>query len=90
MLTGFTDGVNAFAEANEFGKSTLLAAIRGVLFERYVSRADSVKEMRHRTNSTFPVVALDGTIHHDDAAEVGTRLGLLVAVDRIELSTYGL
>ena len=35
-LSGFTDGVNVLAESNEFGKSTLLAAIRGVLFERYV------------------------------------------------------
>lgn len=59
VLTGFTDGVNVLAESNEFGKSTLLAAIRGVLFERHVSKASTVKEMRHWSNETSPVIALE-------------------------------
>jgi energy-coupling factor transporter ATP-binding protein EcfA2 len=59
VLTGFTDGVNVLAESNEFGKSTLLAAIRGVLFERYVSKAASVTQMRHWSNNTSPVISLE-------------------------------
>lgn len=59
VLTGFTDGVNVLAESNEFGKSTLLAAIRGVLFERYVSKAATVTQMRHWSNNTSPVISLD-------------------------------
>jgi energy-coupling factor transporter ATP-binding protein EcfA2 len=59
VLSGFTDGVNVLAESNEFGKSTILAAIRGVLFERHVSRAANVAAMKHRTNNTFPIVSLE-------------------------------
>lgn len=58
-ITGLTDGLNVFAERNEFGKSTILAAIRGVLFERHASRAQSVASMQHRSNKTSPVVALE-------------------------------
>jgi energy-coupling factor transporter ATP-binding protein EcfA2 len=58
-LSGFTDGVNVLAESNEFGKSTLLAAIRGVLFERYVSRAASVTQMQHWSNKTSPIISLE-------------------------------
>lgn len=58
-LTGFTDGVNVLAESNEFGKSTLLAAIRGVLFERHVSRAANVTQMQHWSNKTSPVISLE-------------------------------
>src|ERR1035441_9963246 len=58
-LSGFTDGVNVLAESNEFGKSTLLAAIRGVLFERYVSRAATVAQMQHWSNKTSPVICLE-------------------------------
>jgi AAA domain len=59
VLAGLTDGVNVLAEGNEFGKSTLLAAIRGVLFERHVSRAASVVQMQHWANKTSPVIALE-------------------------------
>ena len=41
-ITGLVDGINVLAECNEFGKSTMLAAIRGVLFERYMSKAAAV------------------------------------------------
>jgi DNA repair exonuclease SbcCD ATPase subunit len=58
-LTGLTDGLNVFAEGNEFGKSTMLAAIRGVLFERHSSRALSVTSMQHRSNKTSPIIALE-------------------------------
>ncbi len=58
-LTGLGDGVNVLAECNEFGKSTVLAAIRGVLFERHTSRARGVAEMRHWTHTTSPQVMLE-------------------------------
>jgi hypothetical protein len=58
-MTGLTDGVNVLAENNEFGKSTILAAIRGVLFERHGSRAQSVTSMQHWSNKTSPVLALE-------------------------------
>ncbi|MGI4757616.1 MAG: AAA family ATPase [Janthinobacterium lividum] len=58
-LTGLGDGVNVLAECNEFGKSTILAAIRGVLFERHTSRAKGVMEMRHWTHTTSPQVMLE-------------------------------
>jgi len=58
-LAGLTDGVNVLAECNEFGKSTILAAIRGVLFERHGSKAQSVASMQHWTNKTSPVIALE-------------------------------
>jgi hypothetical protein len=59
VVTDFADGVNLLAECNEFGKSTLLAAIRGVLFERHVSNNATVKAMRHHTNKTSPIIALE-------------------------------
>ena len=59
VLAGLVDGVNVLAEGNEFGKSTLLAAIRGVLFERHVSKAASVVAMQHHTNKTSPVISLE-------------------------------
>ena len=59
ILTDIADGVNVLAEGNEFGKSTLLAAIRGVLFERHVSKAANVASMQHWTNKTSPTVELE-------------------------------
>jgi DNA repair exonuclease SbcCD ATPase subunit len=58
-LAGLSSGVNVLAEANEFGKSTLLAAVRGVLFERHSSKAQTVMAMQHHTNKTSPTIALD-------------------------------
>jgi predicted ATP-dependent endonuclease of OLD family len=59
VLSGFSDGINVLAESNEFGKSTILSAIRGVLFERYASRASTVMQMQHWTNKTSPIVSLE-------------------------------
>jgi hypothetical protein len=58
-ISGLTDGVNVLAECNEFGKSTILAAIRGVLFERHGSKAQGVVSMQHWTNKTSPTICLD-------------------------------
>ncbi len=52
------DGINVLCGPNEYGKSTLLAAIRGVLFERHTSRAEAVRRMRHHRGETSPRVAL--------------------------------
>jgi DNA repair exonuclease SbcCD ATPase subunit len=58
-ITGLVDGINVLAECNEFGKSTLLAAIRGVLFERHMSKAAAVTSMQHWVNRTSPVIAME-------------------------------
>ncbi len=58
-LSGLADGVNVLAECNEFGKSTILAAVCGVLFERHGSKAQGVVSMQHWTNKTSPTVCLD-------------------------------
>ncbi len=53
------DGINVLCGPNEFGKSTLLAAIRGVLFERHSSRAEAVRGMRHHRGETSPRIAMN-------------------------------
>ncbi|MBV9655131.1 MAG: AAA family ATPase [Acetobacteraceae bacterium] len=57
-LGEFADGINVLCGPNEFGKSTLLAAIRGVLFERYASKAESVRRMGHARGGSSPRIAL--------------------------------
>ena len=58
-LGGFGDGVNVLCGPNEFGKSTLLEAIRGLLFERHTSRADVVKRMQPRMGAASPRLAME-------------------------------
>lgn len=58
-VRGFGPGVNVLAERNEFGKSTLLAAINGVIFQRYKSTADAVKSFSHHTHQAAPEVRLE-------------------------------
>ena len=52
-LAGFDDGLNLVCEANEAGKSTVLDALRAVLFERHGSkeRAYRVASVRMATRS---------------------------------------
>nr|WP_321984575.1 AAA family ATPase [uncultured Lichenicoccus sp.] len=57
-LAGLADGINVLSAPNEFGKSTLLDAIRGVLFERHSSNAQAVKRMQHWRGRISPVIAL--------------------------------
>ena len=57
-LDGLADGMNVLSAPNEFGKSTLLDAIRGVLFERHSSNAQAVRRMQHWRGKTSPVVTL--------------------------------
>jgi energy-coupling factor transporter ATP-binding protein EcfA2 len=60
-----TDGVNVFVGENEVGKSTLLDAINGVIFEKAKSQTERVRSFRHFLNGTVPEVELvfdlDGT-----------------------------
>jgi energy-coupling factor transporter ATP-binding protein EcfA2 len=58
-LSGFGDGVNLLCGANEFGKSTLLEAIRGLLFERHGSGAQSIKRMQTWNGDAAPQLALE-------------------------------
>lgn len=52
------DNVNVLVGRNELGKSTLLEAINGVIFEKAKSTAGHVKAFRHFVNGTVPEVKL--------------------------------
>src|SRR5882672_9991344 len=52
------DNVNVLVGRNELGKSTLLQAINGVIFEKARSTASHVKAFRHFVNGTVPEVKL--------------------------------
>jgi uncharacterized protein YhaN len=58
-LCGFTDSLNIICGPNEFGKSTILAAIRGLLFERHTSKAEPVKRMQSWRGNAAPRLAMD-------------------------------
>ncbi len=58
-LDGLGAGINVLCGPNEHGKSTLLAALRAVLFDRHSSRGEGVRSHQHHRNATAPVVALD-------------------------------
>ncbi len=57
-LEGLADGINVLAEPNEFGKSTLLAAIKAVLFERHRAKGEVIQRLRHHRNMTSPTVCM--------------------------------
>jgi energy-coupling factor transporter ATP-binding protein EcfA2 len=72
------DNVNVLVGRNELGKSTLLEAINGVIFEKAKSSAAHVKAFRHFVNGTVPEVKLafdiDGkswTVHKRFAGQAG-------------------
>ena len=72
------ENVNVLVGRNELGKSTLLEAINGVIFEKAKSTAGHVKAFRHFVNGTVPEVKLafdiDGkswTIHKRFAGQAG-------------------
>lgn len=62
-LAGFSDGLNLICEGNEFGKSTLLEAMRAVLFERHSSRNDRIRSFRPYGEEVAPSVAIDFTLN---------------------------
>jgi energy-coupling factor transporter ATP-binding protein EcfA2 len=57
-VDGITDGVNLLVGRNELGKSTLLEAINGVIFEKAKSQTEHVRSFRHFVNGTVPEVEL--------------------------------
>ena len=57
-LSDFEDGLNVLCGPNEFGKSTILAAIRGLLFERHNSRAEPIKRMQPWGGNAAPRLAM--------------------------------
>ncbi len=65
-LDGLGAGINVLCGPNEHGKSTLLAALRAVLFDRHTSRGEGVRGHQHHRNATAPTVALE--FEHDGAS----------------------
>ncbi len=58
-IEGVADGLNLVAGPNELGKSTLLEALRAVLFEKHRSGAQAIRELQHHRHKTAPWVALE-------------------------------
>ena len=57
-LDNINDGLNIVIGPNEMGKSTLLDALRAILFEKYDSKARPVKDLQNDRNKAAPVVEL--------------------------------
>ena len=57
-LDNINDGLNIVVGPNEMGKSTLLDALRAILFEKYDSKAKPVKDLQNDRNRAAPVVEL--------------------------------
>ncbi len=57
-LEGIDDALNLVVGPNELGKSTLLDALRAVLFERYSSRARPIMALQNDRSGAAPVVEL--------------------------------
>jgi DNA repair exonuclease SbcCD ATPase subunit len=57
-LDGIADGLNVVVGPNEWGKSTLLDALRAALFEKYSSKAQSIMALQNARNQAAPVVDL--------------------------------
>ena len=55
-LDNINDGLNIVVGPNEMGKSTLLDALRAILFEKYDSKARPVKDLQNDRNRAAPVV----------------------------------
>ena len=55
-LEGIEDGLNVVVGPNEMGKSTLLDALRAVLFEKYSSKAQPIVALQNDRNQAAPVV----------------------------------
>ena len=58
-LEGIEDGLNVVVGPNEMGKSTLLAALRAALFEKYSSKAQPITGLQNDRNQAGPVVELE-------------------------------
>ena len=58
QLGELCDGLNLVVGPNELGKSTLLDALRAVLFERNSSRAQQIKGLQNDRSGAAPVIEL--------------------------------
>ena len=58
QLAELSDGLNLVVGPNELGKSTLLDALRAVLFERHGSRAQPIVALQNDRSGAAPVVEL--------------------------------
>lgn len=57
-LDDIEDGLNILVGPNEMGKSTLLDALRAVLFEKYSSKSQPIVALQNDRNRAAPVVEL--------------------------------
>ncbi len=57
-LDDIEDGLNVVVGSNEMGKSTLLDALRAVLFEKYSSKAQPIVALQNDRNQAGPVAEL--------------------------------
>ena len=57
-LENIADGLNIVSGPNEIGKSTLLSALRAVLFENHRSRAKPIRNLMNDRNQAAPVIQL--------------------------------
>lgn len=58
QLNGFEPGINLISDQNEAGKSTVLEALRAVLFERSASKSDRIRSFRPHGDEVAPTVEL--------------------------------
>lgn len=58
VLEGFADGLNLVCEPNETGKSTVLEALRAVLFERHSAKSARIQSFRPLGDEVAPCVEL--------------------------------
>ena len=58
LLDGIKDGLNVVVGPNEMGKSTLLDALRAVLFEKHNSKARPITALQNDRNQAGPVAKL--------------------------------
>jgi energy-coupling factor transporter ATP-binding protein EcfA2 len=70
-LDGIGDGLNVVVGPNEMGKSTLLDALRAVLFEKYGSKASPITALQNVRNLAAPVVEL--TFEFEDGVYCVTK-----------------
>ncbi len=57
-VQGIGDGINVLDGYNEIGKSTLMEAINGVVFEKAKAQTKETRGFRHFVNRTIPEVSL--------------------------------
>jgi DNA repair exonuclease SbcCD ATPase subunit len=57
-VDGIGDGINLLVGHNEMGKSTLMEAINGVIFEKAKAQTKETRSFRHFVNRTVPEVSL--------------------------------